>query len=103
MPTMMRSRNTDAGMRLAIVHRANEVVFSAFPITEQRRESELRGVSFDAPSEEPAVDADEENELDGSANLDRWKRPRRLLSSRMRVLERRVGPPRHARLITPAR
>ena len=56
--------NIDAGINQVKVHRVKEVVTSVvgsyqFPIAELRRESELKGVNFDAPIEVPDVVADE--------------------------------------------
>ncbi len=56
--------NTDAGINQVNAHRVKEVVASVtgsyqLPIAELRRESELRGVNFDAPAEVPDVVADE--------------------------------------------
>ena len=56
--------NIDAGMNQVNVHRVREVVASVtgsyqFPIAERRRESEFKGVNFDAPGEAPDVVDDE--------------------------------------------
>ena len=64
------------------VDRAKEVVESVtgsyqFPIAELRRESELKGVNFDAPVEAPDVVAEESDAADYTGQIEEEENPER--------------------------
>ena len=67
--------DTDAGTSQVKVHRVKEVVESVtgsyqLPIAELRRESELKGVNFDAPVEAPDVVAEESDAADYTGQIE---------------------------------
>ncbi len=67
--------NIDADMNQANAHRVKEIVESVtgsyqFPIAELRRESELKGVNFDAPVEAPDVVAEESDAADYTGQIE---------------------------------
>ncbi len=72
----------DAAMNQAKAHRVKEVVESVtgsyqFPVDELRRESELKGVIFDAPAEAPDVVAEESDAADYTGQVEEEENPER--------------------------